>query len=77
MLDQSLKEQVRSLFSSLENQYILKVIASENNSERDNLVSLISELSDTSDKISVEVESGDSLELKIYKNGAPERKSVV
>ena len=71
MLDQSLKEQVRSLFSSLENQYILKVIASENNSERDNLVSLISDLSDTSDKISVEVESGDSLELKIYKNGAP------
>ena len=51
MLDQSLKEQVRSLFSSLENQYILKVIASENNSERDNLVSLISELSDTSDTI--------------------------
>ena len=69
MLDNTLKEQVRTLFSSLENQYILKISINENISEKEDLISLITDITDTSDKITMLIEPGNDLELKIYKNG--------
>ena len=68
MLDNNLKEQVKTIFSSLENSYTLKAIVSKTNSERSNLISLITEVAQTSPKINVIIEEGDSLELEIYKN---------
>ena len=68
MLDNGLKEQVRSLFSSLENQYILRAKVSDNNSQKDDLISLISDLADVSDKIKIEIEKGENLSLEIFKN---------
>ena len=67
MLDNNLKEQVKTIFSSLENSYTLKAIVSKTNSERSNLISLITEVAETSPKINVIIEEGDPLELEIYK----------
>jgi alkyl hydroperoxide reductase subunit F len=71
MLDQSLKEQVKSLFAALKNNYTLHIAASSNHPNRDELINLLNDVADCSDKIKVSLAEGDGLSFVIHKNGQP------
>ena len=69
MLDQSLLEQVKTVFASLQNNYTLEVTASNSHPSKVELVTLLEEVASCSDKISTTVIEGENLSFKILKNG--------
>lgn len=71
MLDQSLKNQVKSLFASLNNLYTFQVKVSAVHPNRDELLALLNDVADCSDKVSVTVEDGNGLSFALLKNNQP------
>jgi NADH-dependent peroxiredoxin subunit F len=71
MLDQSLKDQVKSLFASLTNNYTFKVKVSSTHAGRDELLALLTDVADCSDKVDLTIEDGDALWFTILKNNQP------
>lgn len=71
MLDQALKEQVKSLFAALENQYILCITVADNHPERSNLVDLLTDVAETSENVALELHNGEGLSFSILKNNEP------
>jgi alkyl hydroperoxide reductase subunit F len=69
MLEQAMKDQLRSLFESIQNTYLIKVGVEANHSEKENVVNLITDFASCSDKINFEVTEQQGLNLTIYKNG--------
>ncbi|BDD11533.1 alkyl hydroperoxide reductase subunit F (plasmid) [Fulvitalea axinellae] len=69
MLDQALKSQVTSLFSTLKNSYTFKVTASETHAKRDEFVQFLESVAECSERIDVEVYEGKDLAFDILKNG--------
>lgn len=69
MLDLSLKEQLRSIFSELKNSYTLAISASEQHESYRELVDLLNDLASCSDKITTQISNASGLEFKILKNG--------
>lgn len=67
-LDQSVLDQLKGIFSALENKYILKVTSSTDNNGNE-LVEMITDFVSTSDKLSIEIVQGEALRLDILKNG--------
>lgn len=71
MLDTSMKEQLRGVFAPLENRYRLNVTVSDNHESRTELMELLTDVADCSDKIEMTVTEGKGLRLVIEKNGTP------
>ena len=71
MLDNDLKEQLKTIFAQLEAQYTLYISAPDQHESKDDLITLAKEVADTTDKISCEVHEGEHLQLKLLKNGQP------
>ena len=69
MLDTSLKEQVKSIFSDLENDYILDITAAAQHDSRTELTELLDDVAASSEKISCTVNEGSRLEFSLVKNG--------
>lgn len=69
MLDTSLITQLKEIFSGLNQQFTLKISISENHPKRETLVELLNDVASTSEKISVEITSGNALLFELLKNG--------
>ena len=62
MLDSSFKEQLRSIFSELKNQYTLNIIAFDQHDSYRELVDLLDDVASCSDNISCQINKGEGLE---------------
>lgn len=69
MLDTSLKEQLRDIFSGLSNQYRFDVSVSENHPNRGQLIELLNDVVSVSDRLSLQEHPGEALAFDILKNG--------
>lgn len=69
MLDQAVKSQVSDLFARLNSHYQFKVSVSPSHADREELVSLLTEVASCSDKTSVLIDEGDGLSFSILKDG--------
>lgn len=68
MLDQALKEQLKSIFATLESHFTFDVTISPTHESKDELVGLLSDVADSSSKISLQVQDGEGLAFSILKN---------
>jgi len=68
MLEQALKDQVRTLFANLKNSYSFVVAVADDHISKNDLVSLLQDVASCSDKVEVIVESGNGLSFTILKN---------
>ena len=69
-LDQSMIEQLSSIFSALKHQYILRVTAPDNEKGKE-LSALVTAFVSSSDKLTAEINAGDNLLLELLKDGNP------
>lgn len=69
MLDTSLIEQLRGIFSELKNDYTFDVSVRENHSNRVQLLELLNDVVSTSDRLSLKENPGEGLTFDILKNG--------
>lgn len=69
MLDNALKEQVRSIFAELSSTYTLDIYVSNQHESRQELVELLEDLASCSDKIQCCLNEGDGLEFYLLKEG--------
>ncbi|MDL2224408.1 alkyl hydroperoxide reductase subunit F [Bacteroidales bacterium OttesenSCG-928-M06] len=69
MLDNSSKEQVKSILSSLSSFFLLDIYVSDTHADRDELIELLNDISSCSEKIQIKVNKGDGLEFNIWKDG--------
>ncbi|MCC8145177.1 MAG: alkyl hydroperoxide reductase subunit F [Bacteroidales bacterium] len=69
MLDTSLKEQVKSIFSNLSSSYVLDIYISDSHEEREELIGLLEDVASCSDKIECKINTGNGLEFHILKDG--------
>lgn len=69
MLDISLKEQLKTIFASIENNYTFDVRVNESHESRNELIEMLSDVADCSEKIDCQISTGDSLVFDILKNG--------
>lgn len=69
MLDTSLKDQVKNIFSVLDSNYILDIHVSDTHESREELIELLEDTASCSDKITCKVTSGNGLEFSILKDG--------
>ena len=68
MLDQALKEQLKSIFATLESHYTFDVKIAPAHESKDELVGLLGDVADSSNKINLLVNDGDGLAFSILKN---------
>lgn len=68
MLDASLKEQLKSLFGTLEADYVFDMKVRAGHESRTDLLQLLEDTASCSSKLSCRIEEGDSLEFRILKN---------
>ncbi|MCU4164655.1 alkyl hydroperoxide reductase subunit F [Carboxylicivirga caseinilyticus] len=68
MLEQTIKDQVRSLFSNLKNKYTFAITVSDDHKSKNELVSLLEDVASCSDNVNVKIDSGDGLSFTILKN---------
>lgn len=73
MLDSSFKEQLRSIFSELKNQYTLNITASDQHESYRELVDLLDDVASCSDNISCQINKGEGFEFSLLKNGEDTR----
>jgi alkyl hydroperoxide reductase subunit F len=69
MLDNALKEQVKSIFANLSSSYIFEVYVSDDHESRDELLELLEETASCSEKVQVRLNKGDSLAFDLLKDG--------
>lgn len=68
MLDIDLKEQVKSIFSSLDSSFVFDIYVSDNHENRNELIELLQDTASCSDKLSCRINSGSALEFGLMKN---------
>ena len=68
MLDQTLKEQLKSIFATLESHYTFDVKIAPAHESKEELVGLLGDVADSSNKINLLVNDGDGLAFSILKN---------
>ncbi len=71
MLEQGLKDQVRSLFANLKSDFIFRIEVGSSHPSRNELVDLLEEVASCSDNIRCEILPGDDLQFTVVKNGVP------
>lgn len=69
MLEPALKDQLRSIFASLEAKYTLDISVSPQHECRAELLELLEDVASCSDKISCNVTEGEALKFTLVKNG--------
>ena len=69
MLDNDFKEQLKGIFANLDSEYKFDVSVSPAHESRGELLELLGNVTSCSDKLSLEVADGDSLEFVLVKNG--------
>jgi len=69
MLDTSLKEQLKSIFADLKANYVLDVSVLPQHESKDELLELLKDVSDCSDKVVFALKEGKGLEFSLLKNG--------
>lgn len=69
MLEVALKEQLRGIFAGLESEYILDVRVASGHESRGELLGLLEEVAECSERISCRVSEGEALEFTVLKNG--------
>ncbi|MDR2920580.1 MAG: alkyl hydroperoxide reductase subunit F [Tannerella sp.] len=69
MLDNSIKEQLKSIFADLNNAYLFDIYVSDHHESRSELIDLLEGVASTSDKISCQINPGDELAFFLLKNG--------
>lgn len=69
MLDASLKEQLKSLFSALEADYVFDIRVRAGHPSRTDLLQLLEDTASCSDRIGCRIAEGDALEFGLLKNG--------
>ena len=69
MLETALKEQLRSIFASLEAEYTLDIKVSSKHESRKELVELLEDTASCSEKINCRIAEGENLEFLLLKNG--------
>jgi len=68
MLDLSLKEQLRTIFSDLKSSYTLDISVSDQHESRNELIELLNDVAACSDKIGCNISGNTGLEFKILKD---------
>lgn len=71
MLDASLKEQVRSIFSGLKADYMFDMEVAPQHESRGELVELLGEVASCSDRIACRERPGEGLRFSLLRNGEP------
>lgn len=71
MLESALKKQLKDIFSGLEGNYIFDIQAAPEHESRQELIELLSDVADCSDRLSCHVSEGERLEFTLVKNGMP------
>ena len=71
MLDNDLKQQVREIFKDLKSNYIFEIKAAEDHPERDEMIALLQDVADTSDKIDIQIINMPGLSFRIIKDNVP------
>lgn len=69
MLDTTLKEQLKTIFEGLEATYTFDIVVSPQHESRQELLEILSDVTDCTDKISNRITEGDGLSFTILKNG--------
>ncbi|MDR2816581.1 MAG: alkyl hydroperoxide reductase subunit F [Proteiniphilum sp.] len=69
MLDISLKEQLRDIFSGLSNRYTFDVLVGKNHPNREQLLELLNDVVSVSGHLSLQENPGEALAFDILKNG--------
>jgi len=69
MLDSTLKDQLKNIFAGLDATYTLAISVSGQHESRDELLEMMNDVADCSEKIVCEVYEGDGLEFAILKDG--------
>ncbi|MDR2805908.1 MAG: alkyl hydroperoxide reductase subunit F [Dysgonamonadaceae bacterium] len=68
MLDSALKEQLKSIFATLQANYTLSITVSPHHESRNELLELLNDVAASSDKITCQLQAGDGLEFSLLKN---------
>ena len=68
MLDEALKEQVKSILSVLTSSYILDIYVSDSHESREELIGLLEDLASCSDKVNCRINTGEGLVFYILKD---------
>jgi alkyl hydroperoxide reductase subunit F len=71
MLEQSLKDQIISLFGGLKSKFKFKITVNPSHPNREELISLLADVASCSDKISTEIQDGPDLSFLVLKNDIP------
>ena len=69
MLDHSLKNQLISIFAELTHDYILYIAVNPQHESREELLELLHDVADCSDRISCQITEGDELNFTLLQNG--------
>jgi alkyl hydroperoxide reductase subunit F len=69
MLDQSLKDQLQSLFAGLKAEYVFDITVRGQHESRNELLEMLGDVVSCSPKLSIRVNEGNGLEFSILKNG--------
>lgn len=71
MLDQNIKDQVKSLFNSLANRYTFQVSVAAAHPNKDELLALLEGVSSCSEKVDCQIHESEGLSFQVLKNGQP------
>lgn len=71
MLEQGLKDQIRSLFEGLKSNYSFRITVSPTHESREELIGMLQDVASCSDKVDCQVTEGDGLFFTILKDGIP------
>jgi alkyl hydroperoxide reductase subunit F len=69
MLDTSLKEQLKNIFADLKANYVMDISVLPEHESKDELLELLKDVSDCSDKVVFTLKEGNGLEFSLLKNG--------
>ncbi len=68
MLAQEIKSQVTSVFANLKSNFTLEITADESHLKKAEMIEFLEDVASCSDKVSVEIKSGEELSFKVKKN---------
>lgn len=71
MLEQGLKDQIRSLFGDLQSSYVFRIEADPAHPLREELIGLLEDVASCADKIKCEIHPGDDFQFTVVKDGTP------
>jgi alkyl hydroperoxide reductase subunit F len=71
MLESALKQQLKEIFSGLVGKYVFDIQVSSDHESRNELIELLTETADCSEKISLNITEGGALRFSLLKNGEP------